>query len=320
MKKILVFNQPDSIPTDIRNELVAIAGDYELLITPDEDEVAAQKDSIVASLGWSPPDLLLDSPVLEWIQLWSAGADWVVKRPELHEKHYHITTTAGIHGIPITEHIFGLILAFARDIHHSIRAQSRHEWMKHSDHDTFELAGKTMVLLGVGGIGRRTAEIASAIGMNVIGVRNNPSVEETGVSEMYGADEMLSVLPKADIVVNTLPITEQNRNLFGESEFRAMKKSSLFINVGRGTTVDEDVMIRALKEGWIAGAGLDVTAVEPLPKDSELWDMENVIITAHYSGTTAYTSGRIWEFLKENLGRFVSGQKLLNIVDKKRGY
>jgi phosphoglycerate dehydrogenase-like enzyme len=172
----------------------------------------------------------------------------------------------------------------------------------------------------VGAIGGRTAEVAAALGMRVWGVRRDPSLGAPGVEAMYSPEQLPDVLPEADFVVITAPLTHETRDLIGERELRAMKPTAYIVNIGRGGTIHEDVLIRALQEGWIAGAGLDVFAAEPLPVDSPLWEMENVIITGHYAGMTPCYDERALDIFLDNLQRYRAGQPLKNVVDKKLGY
>ena len=320
MKKILLQFDEGAVPERYLREIRIAAQGYEVIVTNDEKKIGMVLEDITAVACWRPSDQVLDAAGLRWIQVWSAGVDWVVGRKDLHDRQLVITNTAGIHGIPISEHIFSLIFAFSKNLHSSIRAQGRREWISHSRDAVYEVAGTTMVLLGLGGIGQRTAEVATAVGMEVIGIRRDTAKRVSGVAEIRRPDELLEVLPKGDWVVSTLPGTPETTGMIGEREFRAMKKTAVFVNVGRGKSVDERAMIRALDEKWIRGAGLDVFEKEPLPKESPLWDMDNVIITPHHSGMPAYYAGRPWELYLENLARFVRGEELMNVVDIEAGY
>ena len=175
-------------------------------------------------------------------------------------------------------------------------------------------------VIGVGAIGEQTAELSVALGIRVLGVRRNPEIKPPNISAMYGPDQLLDVLPQADFVVLTVPLTQETRSMIGERELRAMKPTAYLVNIGRGETVDQDALIRALQQGEIAGAGLDVFTPEPLPRDSPLWEMENVIITGHYAGMTPEYDKRALEIFLENLARYHAGQTLINVVDKKLGY
>jgi phosphoglycerate dehydrogenase-like enzyme len=172
----------------------------------------------------------------------------------------------------------------------------------------------------VGAIGEYTAKIAHALGMRVIGVRRDADSDVPGIETMYSNDELLDVLPQADVVVLTIPLTSETEGLIDEQALRVMKPSAYLINIGRGGTVDEPALIRALQEGRLAGAGLDVFAEEPLPADSPLWTMENVIITPHSAGATPHYHERAMGIFLDNLRRYVAGEELQNVVDKRRGY
>ena len=301
-------------------EIKAIARGKKVLLSQDEDEVGQVADQVEIAVGWVPHQMIRRFVNLMWFQQWGAGADWLIKHPELVKKDFTLTNMSGLHAIPISEHILAFMMAFARDFPRAIRAQAQGVWSRHEGIEVFELAGKTMVLVGVGAIGRRTAEIANSLGMFVLGIRKQPKLDVPGIETMYSPDRLLEFLPEGDFVVLTMPLTKETRGMFGEAELRAMRTSAYIINIGRGGTIDEDSLVKALKEGWIAGAGLDVFEEEPLPEESPLWTMENVIITAHYSGMTPVYHKRGLAIFKENLRRYIAGERLNNVVDKVRGY
>lgn len=321
MKTILLgFSEDDLTPADLR-QIAALAPGYRLLITTDQQQIETNLADIEVAVRSFPYVLIPQAPNLHWIQLWGAGADWLLQHPEaVVLDRLTITNGSGIHAVPITEHILGLILAFGRNLHQQIRQQSRREWQAPPWDQLFELPGKTLLLIGVGAIGERTAQLAAALGLRVLGVRRDPTLGATGVTAMYGPDALLDLLPQADFVVLTVPLTTETRNLIGAAALRAMKPSAYLINIGRGGTIDEAALIRALQEGRIAGAGLDVVAVEPLPQTSPLWTMANVIITAHYAGATPIYDERALPIFLENLRRYVAGEPLRNVVDKQLGY
>ena len=183
-----------------------------------------------------------------------------------------------------------------------------------------ELRGRTLLTVGLGGIGTEVARLAHGIGMRVIATRASrregpPFVEYVGLSS-----ELLTLAAGADVVVNSVPLTPSTENMFDDEFFSTMKPTAYFVNIGRGKTVDTDALVRALREGRIAGAGLDVTEPEPLPADHELWGMPNVIITPHVGGDSDEHMERLWLLFRENLRRFVNGEPLLSVVDKRRGY
>jgi phosphoglycerate dehydrogenase-like enzyme len=320
MTVLLIREDPAALSAADRAAIAALASDMQLVITDDAAEVEAALPEVEIATGHVPPVLLARMPKLRWYQQWGAGADWLLRHPEIAGRDFILTNASGVHAIQISEHILALLLAFARRLPQAIRAQARGEWERQERESLFELAGKTMVLIGVGAIGGRTARLAAALEMRVIGVRRNPGEPAPGVARMVGPDRLLEVLPLADFVVLTIPLTPETRHMIGERELRAMKPNATIFNIGRGGTIDEAALIKALAEGWIAGAGLDVFEKEPLPADSPLWQMDNVIVTAHYSGATPYYNERALAIFLDNLRRFVAGAPLQNVVDKSLGY
>lgn len=320
MGAILLALDPGSVSEDQLEAVKALAPDKRLILTRDRQEIETVLDEVEIAAGGLPRELVALAPNLRWMQQWGAGADWLMRTPEARRKDFILTNASGVHAIPISEHILAFMFAFARGLHHSIRAQQRHDWSRSKGRAAFELAGSTVILIGVGAIGERTAEMAAALGMRVLGVRRDPTVPAKGVEAMYGPGELLPLLPQGDFVVLTVPLTYETRGMIGERELRAMKDTAIVINTGRGGTIQQDALIRALQEGWIGGAGLDVTDPEPLPADSPLWDMENVIITPHNSGGTPKYNERAMAIFLDNLRRYLSGQPLQNVVDKELGY
>ena len=322
MKTILLAFEPDTLSDDqVARVRETAPDDASIVITRDEDEIKGMLDQIEIAVGWFPADLLPRAPALRWYQQWSAGADWLLRHPQAAEADFVLTSTSGIHAIQISEHIFAFLLAFARELPQAIRAQREHRWISTDQHERiFELAGKTMLLVGVGAIGERTARVAAAFDVHVLGVRRDPTVDAPGVEAMFGPHQLLDLLPQADFVVVTVPLTEETRGMMGEPELRAMKTTSIIVNIGRGGTISEEPLIQALREGWIAGAGLDVLEQEPLPGDSPFWELDNVIITSHYAGITPHYHQRALEIFLDNLQRYTSGEPLRNVVDKELGY
>lgn len=321
MGTILLAFDRNALPEAQIAQIQSIAPDMRLLITHDRKEIEKALDEIEIAVGGFPLDLIPKARNLRWFQQWSAGADWLMRHPEVVEMNFILTNASGVHAIPISEHILAFMLTFSRRLHRAIRAQAHRRWAFPGREEIFELAGKTMVLVGVGAIGSRTAKIASALGMRVLGVRRNPSLGKVpGVEAIFGPGQLLDLLPEADFLVLAVPLTHETQGMIGERELRAMKPTAYLINIGRGGTVQEEVLIRALREGWIAGAGLDVFEREPLPEDSPLWTMDNVIITSHCSGRTPHYYERAMAIFLDNLQRYRAGKPLRNVVDKRLGY
>lgn len=322
MPTILLAFEPETLSEEQLRRVREVARDErDVVMTRDRGEILDLIDEIEIAAGWFPRDLLSRASSLRWFQQWAAGADWLLRHPQAADIDFVLTNVSGIHAIQVTEHIFAFLLSFARELHLAIRAQERREWISYDEHPhLFELADKTMLLVGVGAIGARTARIASALDMRVWGVRRDPTISVADVDHMAAPDQLLDLLPQADFVVVTVPLTEETRGMIGQQQLRAMKPTAYLVNVGRGGTVDEEALLRALRAGWIAGAGLDVFETEPLPDDSPLWDLDNLIITSHYAGITPHYHQRALGVFLDNLKRYQTGQPLRNVVNKKLGY
>ena len=320
MSTLLVYLNPGSLSAEQYDEISNAIPEMKLLITTEEEEVAKVYDDIEIVAGWYPGERILRAPNLRWYQQWGAGANWLMGFHGADKLSIIVTNVSGLHAVSMGEHILGMLLIFARKFNHSFKNQSNLKWMPPKENEILELSGKTLLLVGLGSIGAHAARLASAMGMKVVGIRRNPSVKSECVDAVYSPNHLLEILPNVDFVVLTIPLTHATKGLVGEKELRAMKSSACIFNVGRGGTIQEDALRRALQEKWIAGAGLDVFEEEPLPKDSPFWKMDNVVITAHYAGLTPNYDSQAFDIFIENLKRYISGKQLKNIVDKNLGY
>jgi phosphoglycerate dehydrogenase-like enzyme len=257
-------------------------------------------------------------PNLKWAQLASAGADRVLKSPSVMNRDVVLTNASGVHAIPISEHILAMMFALARNLPQHMKSQEAGKWERHGE--IAELEGATLGLIGVGKIGEKTAEKAKALKMNVLGVRRNSERTSPHVDRMFGPEGLHEVLARSDWVVVTAAGTAETDGLIGEPELAVMKSSARLINIARGSLIREEALVKALEEKHIAGAGLDVFEKEPLPENSPLWRMPNVILTPHIAGGTPYYVDRLMDIFVENLKRFQAGEPLVNVVDKQLGY
>ncbi len=320
MKTILLGLPPEDRADERLARVRALAPDYRLLVTVDDAEIEAVLDDIEIAAARVPRSLTAKGKNLRWMQQWGAGADWLMNDAEAVAHPFVLTNASGIHAIPISEHIVAMMLALARRLPEVIRRQPTHEWRRPERQQVRELAGSTAVVIGLGAIGGRTARLLHAHDVHVIGVRRNPAIPADGVARTVGPDELLTVLPEADWIVITAPLTPETRHLIGARELAVTKPSACILNIGRGPIIDQDALIATLREGRLAGAGLDVTTPEPLPANSPLWDMDNVIITPHYSGSTPAYEDRAFALFEQNLQRYLAGQPLINVVDKHLAY
>jgi len=310
----------DRIAAEIEERLQALVPAYRILVTRDPQAIQAVAEDIEVAAGHLDPQAALALPRLRWYQQWGAGAEWVLEHPEIRDRDLVVTNVSGVHAVPISEHVLAMMLALARRLPEAVRAQDRHQWVRGGwSQPIMELAGKTLLVVGLGAIGARLARLAAALDMQVIGVRRDPERPVPGVERVVGPDALDAVLPEADLIVLTVPLTPETRHLIGAAELALMKPSALIFNVGRGGTIDQQALVAALQAGQIAGAGLDVTDPEPLPADSALWDMDNVLITGHYSGSTPAYDERALEIFEENLGHYARGEPLRNRLDLRLG-
>jgi phosphoglycerate dehydrogenase-like enzyme len=281
----------------------------------------------------TPSDLEERAPHLKWVQLLSAGADHAIGA--LKSGRITMTTGSGIHATPIAEYTIASMLAYAHKFHLMVRAQLRHEWLRSGFPGTVEeLRGKTLGIIGYGSIGRETARLARAFGMRVLALKRDPANRRdagwcpAGLGDpegvipetFFGGEQREEILRDSDYITVTLPLSEHTRKFIGAREIAAMKPGAFIVNIGRGEVIDEIALIDALKAGKIGGAGLDVFEKEPLPKESPLWDIENVILTPHMSGANRGYMDKACALFTDNLRRFTAGQPLLNVVDRKLGY
>lgn len=293
--------------------------DLTVIVQEDASKVAEDLKDIDLLVGrGGHVKRLLGSKNLRWVQTLTAGADGV-PFDQLEERMIVLTNGSGIHAPNIAEHMLGQMLCFARGFHVLFKHQQNHHWTP--AHVSFELNGQTLCVVGLGDIGQALGERAAAIGMHVTGVRRRPELAvPAGISQVATFDELDTLLAQADHVALCLPLTPATENIISAERIAGMKKGVYIYNTGRGELIDQDALIEALKSGQVAGAGLDVTTPEPLPEDSPLWDMENVLITSHTSGRSPARMDRFMDLLIDNIRRYRADEPLRNVVDPVHGY
>jgi phosphoglycerate dehydrogenase-like enzyme len=269
--------------------------------------------------GFVPPkNIIARAPKLKWMQAVSAGVDRH-QGTEIWKSHVIMTGVSGIHATPIGEYVLEFMLMLAKNAPLSFKMMQTRNWQRYM---VRTLRGKTVGIIGLGHIGREVARLAKAFGMRVIATRR--SIKRAGkarnVDLLLPRDRLKELLKASDYVALTLPLTPETRHIIGEAELKAMKSTSYIINIGRGGLIDQEALIKALDARQIAGAGLDVVTPEPLPKESRLWDFDNVILSPHVSGGMEDYMLHATELFCDNLKRYLEGRKLRNVIDKKKGY
>jgi D-2-hydroxyacid dehydrogenase (NADP+) len=258
---------------------------------------------------------------LRWLQITWAGLDTLLQIPAARE-HHALITNVHIHAAAISEHLWGMCLMLTRNLHAAVREQDRRRWNKQSlIQGISNLKGRTLCVVGLGEIGRRCAAIGKAFGMEVIGIRRRgalgPAVEEA--DEILGPDDRLEAFARSRVIMAVLPHTARTVRFISRREMDVMEGAYL-LNAGRGSCIDTDALVEALRTGKVRGAGLDVTEPEPLPPEHPLWGMPNAIITPHYSGNHPGYDTEAFAVFIDNLQRYVRGEPLRNVVDKIEGY
>lgn len=270
-----------------------------------------------AYFGGMTPEILNAGKKLRWVQATSAGLDGYYF-PELRASELTVTNIRGIYSDVIADHVFALVMAFARGLHHYIRRQSQGKWEKGAP--VIHLAGTTLGVVGLGGIGLAVAERGPAVGMRVIGMDPAPKGKPDFIARIYSPDELAEMVAVSDFVVICVPHTAETEGLFDAAMFGAMKDTGILINIGRGKVVKLQALTEALQCGQIGGAGLDVYEEEPLPAGHALWSIENAILTPHVAGISPEIDKRRKALIVENVRRFCAGEPLLNVVDNQKGY
>jgi phosphoglycerate dehydrogenase-like enzyme len=326
--KLLIFvhhpfdqwNAPDWFPQRLQREFHQVS----LVTLPDYSRVDEEIVDAEIVIAWSiRPEQIAAAKQLQWVHS-PAAAVHQLMFPELVNSDIILTNAREVHGPVVAEHVIALIFALAKKIPDSVRLQQRHVWGQQILWDELprirEVVGATVGIVGLGSIGRAVAKSAKALGMRVIAVREHPEKGSESADAVFGPAQIDELFRQADYVVLAAPVTETTKAIANAERLALMKTGACLINVGRGALVDEPALARALREKRIGGAALDVFPKEPLPVDSPLWDVPNLLITPHTAALTEKLWERHYSLFSENLQRYLSGSPLLAIVDKRRGY
>lgn len=307
-------------PPELLAELAAVAPQADLVICRNQREALEQVANADACYGFVTPELIRAGKSLKWVQQGSAGVEHLMEIPELVDSSIVLTNMQRAYAPEIADQALGYLLAFTRGFSFFVRNLSDQKWgYDRKELVLDELPGKTMVIIGQGGIGSEIARRAAAFGMRILATDAKLLECPLTLAELHRPEALPSLLPQADVVVSAVPLTKVSRGMLGAKEFALMKPGVIFINVSRGKIVQTDALVAALDSGHVSAAGLDVTDPEPLPKGHPLWS-RNVIITPHNAGHSTKVAQRRHNVLRENLRRFAAGEMLVNIVDKKVGY
>lgn len=317
-RRILVWNlEPRLLPA-----IEAAAPGVEIVTAGDMAGAVTAVRDVDAVLGLCTAEVLAAGRDIRWIQAYSAGVERCVSLPAVRERNVLLTNMQRVAGPVMAEHVVAMMLAFARGLHFYIPERMAARWTPERPASVrmLTLEGKTLLVVGLGGIGTEVARRAHALGMRVTAIRASGREGPEFVSYVGLPDELRKLAGEADFIVNTTPLTPATTGLFDAGFFSAAKPGAFFVNVGRGRSVVQAELVAALKSGRLAGAGLDVTDPEPLPAESPLWQMQNVIITPHVSADSDLGNEARFAIAIENLRRYVAGERMLSVVDVARGY
>jgi len=305
----------------IAERLQAVYPETKIIGVGTSAAAAAEAAGADAVIGFCSDHIVAAARDLVWVQIFGAGSERCLAVDKVGNGDILLTNMQKMSSPVIGEHAVAMMMSLARGLVSYAKVMPSGAWERGLARSggTTTLAGKTVLVAGLGGIGTAVARRAHGLRMQVIATRNSSRVAPDFVDYVGLSGELLELAARADVVVNALPLTPKTTKLFNRAFFDAVKPGALFINVGRGGSVVTDELVAALKDGRIGGAGLDVTEPEPLPADHELWQMNNVIITPHVAASGGERD-RYGVLVEENVRRFIAGDKLLNVVDPEKGY
>ena len=306
------------IAPEQRQQIALISDSIDIVIPKSSEERSREIVDTDIVFGGFNRSLFENAKQLKWVQVWAAGVDGILF-PEFVESDVILTSAKGFVGTHLADQAWALILGLIRGVGRSVRERTWDNKMS-IRMETWELCKRTLGIVGLGGTGIEVARRAQGFDMHVIAVDPEPVETPTFVHEIWKMDKFHDLLTHSDIVCICAPLTPDTKEMFNDAAFQKMQSHALLINVTRGKIVDGPALLRALNNGLIGGAGLDVTPEEPLPSDSPLWDMPNVIVTPHVAGGSPIRMDRTVTLFCDNLERFLVGKQLLSVIDKRKGY
>lgn len=315
-----LWNAPEWLGSRLQQEFPQ----HTFVQLPNLDQLVSEIADAEVLIGWQlRPEQFKAARKLRWIHATTAAVHQLMF-PELVASDVRVTNSTAIHGPVVAEHAIGLVLALAKGFNFAVRYQTQRYWgqqdLWRSPLRPREVAGATLGVIGLGAIGRECVRVAKALGMRVAALREHPEKGSEGADQVFGPDQLHQLLAESDYVLLAAPLTGKTRALFNDKTFSAMRSDSCFLNISRGDLVDEGALERALRSRKIRAAALDVFQTEPLPPESPLWNLENLLITPHSAALTERLWDRHYVRIAENLRRYLVGEPLLGEVDKQKGY
>lgn len=314
MSGILVLtNEIFDLPQAAEAEIKKIAPKLELNIVKSSNDYSKILKETEIVFGWPKTDLVKKAENLKWLHLPSAGVDRYANHEIYQNQDILLTNSSGVYGKPIAEHVFAMIMAHNRKLIDYAYDKKEKKWQRRNEIKDF--FNSTVGILGLGDIGSTIAKRAKAWGAEVLALKRTMTELPDYVDQIYLNQDLDKLLKRSDYIILTLPGTPETEGIIGRDQLKLMKDTAFIVNIGRGSLIKQDDLVKALTENWIAGAGLDVTEPEPLPETSKLWEMDNVILTPHTSGFSPTNDQRRFEIFKDNLKLYLENKKLTNQVD-----
>ena len=317
MTKIVLAGEYGTLAEELRAEHPGVT----FTVATSDAEQAAQVVDADAIYGWPTREAFLAAERLRWIQRTGTGINQIMDLPELVESDVVLTNSRGPHALPMANHVFAMMLSLAHGMPALMDAQRDHDWHAAKHIPPFvDLDGRVVGILALGDIGKAVARRAVGFGMEVYAVDKHPETPPPGVSGLWGLDRLDDLLEISDWFVITAPLTAETRGLIDSRRLGLLKRGAYVIVISRGKIVDEEALVERLQSGHLGGAGLDVMAVEPLPEDSPLWDMDNVVLSSHLAARSPDAMAGARENFKENLRRFLANEPFIYVCDKRAGF
>lgn len=318
MEILVMTNSIFPMAASYKEKVFDIFPEAKLLVVDKKDVTEEMLEKAEIIFGWPEEEHLKMAKSLKWLHLPSAGADSYTSRELFCNKEIILTNSSGVFGLPIAEHVFAMILSFNRNLLEYAYQQRDKKWK--GIRRTRDFYGSTIGVIGLGDIGTEVAKRSKALGATVLAVKRTRSQKPDCVDRLYTTEEIDQVLEQSDYIVLALPNTSKTNGIITEERLRRMKPDAFLVNIGRGGLIDQEALVKALKEQWIGGVGLDVTTPEPLSEDSPLWELPNVMITPHVSGSSPSNDDRRMGVFIRNLNHYKLNQPMENVVDFAEGY
>jgi len=266
---------------------------------------------------YAPSQMPANCPDLRWVQATSSGIGQFVQRTGLDRSEITFTTAGGVHAVPLAEFALTGVLYFVKELPLLAERQAARQWVRYT---TRQLAGRRAMVVGLGHVGRKVADVFAAMGVEVWGVARDRDLELASVTRMTDVDGMDALLPEVQAIVLCCPLTPQTQGLLDRRRLRLLPPGAIVVNIARGQVIDEPALIDALADGHLGGASLDVAAAEPLPPESPLWGMRNVLISPHSASTVDRENAALTDIFCDNLGRWLDDRPLRNVYSREKGY